>query len=477
MNDQNQQFDLSAEKAVIAACLLSPDSLSVIRDSVKPPHFFDFACRAIYEAACAVDDSGSKIDAITIACAMRSRGTLDSIGGPPALRALFGASPDLSHVADHCAIVSARARQRAIGDVCRKHLATSSGEIKSITEYCEQVEADILAATDPGETSDAPQMISEIIQDILPGITERQDRTRDDQPVGISTGIYELNVALGGGLDPMVYYVGARPGMGKTAFIGSMILSIAKGGVDNYGNPLHDGKAGVLCSFEMPKDQLAMRLLAAESGVPFQSIRAECMRQEQWQSVLDAIERLSNMPISIAYMPGAHMTRIRSTMKREFRRLNLKYGSAPGIGAVDYIGLVKGDRSKGDSRENEIASISRFLTTLPKEFGCPIFGLSQLNRDLEKRPDKRPQMSDLRESGALEQDAYGLWFLYRDWVYNPETADETDVEIIIEKNRNGKPGTVHAKFEGDKMRFVSVNQALYDQCDSISDGIPVSDFL
>lgn len=476
MTESSQPFDRDAENAVIAACLLSPESLPVIRDSLKASHFFDVNCRLIYEAACAVDDSNSKIDAITIACAMRAAGTLESVGDTPALRQLFSASPDLSHVADHCAIVVAKARQRAIAAVCRKHLALSSGEVQSIDLYCEQVEADLLAATDPGDTGDAPQMLCEIIQDVLPGITARQDTERSAAPTGTATGVYELDISIGGGLDNMIYYVGARPAMGKTAFAGSVLLSVARGGVDTHGELLHNGKAGVFISFEMDKEQLCMRLIAAESGVPFAAIKGERMTQKQWSDVLAGIDRLMKMPISIAYMPGAHMSRIKSAARREFRRLKHKFGADPGLIVVDYIGLVRGDKGKGDTRENEIASISRFLMKLPKDFGCPLICLAQLNRELERRPDKRPQLSDLRESGALEQDGYGVWFLYRDWYYHPETADETDVEVIIAKSRNSKPGTVHVRFEGDKMRFVSVNQELYDQCDDLSSGLPLEAF-
>jgi replicative DNA helicase len=404
---------------------------------------------------------------------MRAANTLDSVGGPPALRQLFSASPDLTHITDHCAIVVAKARQRAIYDVCRKHLALASGEIQSIDLYCEQVEADLLAATDPGDTGDAPQMLCEIISDVLPGITARQDSEHVVAPTGTATGVYELDINIGGGLDNMIYYVGARPAMGKSAFAGSVMLSIARGGVDQFGTPLNNGKAGVFVSFEMDKEQLCLRFISAESGVPFAAIKGERMTVEQWSSVLAAIDRLSNMPISICYMPGAHMTRIKSAMRREFRRLKHRFGADPGLGVVDYIGLVRGERSKNDTRENEIASISRFLMKLPKDFECPIICLAQLNRDLERRPDKRPQLADLRESGALEQDGYGVWFLYRDWYYNPETSDENDVEIIIAKSRNSKTGTVHARFEGDKMRFVSVNQALCDQCDDINNGLPL----
>lgn len=476
MSEQTQPFDREAERAVIAAVLLSPESLPVIRDSVGAAQFFDTNCRLIFEAACAVDDSGSKLDAITVSCAMRSKGTLESIGGNAALRELFNASPDLSHVAEHCTIVSAKARQRAVSAVCRKHLSTSCGELESIESYCEEVERDILAATDPGERGDSPQTVGEVLVDILPAITARQDPNNKPSVVGISTGIFELDAAIDGGLDNAVYYVGARPGCGKTSFAASVMLNTARGDKDRDGKLIGNGKAGVFCSFEMPKDQLAMRLLANESGVDYKAIRSQRMDPKQWQMLLAGADRLSRMPISLHYMAGMHMSKIRTTLKREYRRLERKFGAKPGLNAVDYIGLVKGDRPKGDSRENEIASISRFLTRLPKEFNCPTMGLCQLNRDLEKRPNKRPMMSDLRESGALEQDAYGLWFLYRDWIYNPEGGDEKAVELIMAKNRNGTTGTINVRFDGPLTRFSSENQALYDQCDEIDAGIGGEDF-
>jgi replicative DNA helicase len=379
-------------------------------------------------------------------------------------------------VAEHCAIVSNKSRQRAIIAACAKHASAARGELESIEAYCEEIERDILAATDPGERGDSPQTVGEVLGEILPEITARQDPNNKPLVVGVSTGILELDMAIDGGLDNAVYYIGARPAMGKTAMGCSMMLNIARGDKGDDGQPLGNGKAGVFCSFEMPKDQLAMRLLANESGIDFKVIRSQRMDPEQWRLLLAGADRLSRIPISLHYMPGMHMTKIRTTMKREFRRLERKFGAKPGIGVVDYIGLVKGDRPKGDSRENEIASISRYMTKLPKEFKCPIIGLCQLNRDLEKRPNKRPMMSDLRESGALEQDAYGLWFLYRDWVYNPEIGNENNVEIILAKNRNGTTSTVNAKFDGALTRFYSENQALYDQCDEIDAGIGGDDF-
>jgi len=462
MADRLPPCDFEAERAVVSACLLAPDAFAVTRDTLQPNQFFEQRCRLVYEAAIRVDDSGSKVDAVTLACALRDSGRLEQAGGVVSLAELLDASPDLTHIEEHCAIVADKARLRRVIEVCRMHAVTAYGDVGSVDEYCDTVEREILGATDPGTRVDAPQTMRELILQEMPAITARQSpggNTRQ-MHVGTKTGIFELDAKLWGGMDPNLYVVGARPGMGKTAFAGTLALAVAR-----------TGRASVFFSCEMPKEQLAMRFLAAESLVPYRSIRSETLYPEQWNAVLAAADRLSRYPLSIQYKAGVHVSQVRSTFRREFSRLKRTHGAEPGLGVVDYAQLLRGDRPKGASRDEEVGSISRYCMGLPSEFKCPVLLLSQLNRELERRPDKRPQLSDLRESGSLEQDGYGIFFLYRDEQYHPETLDKGEAEIIIAKNRNGETGTVKARFDGPCTRFCSINQDVHDTCDDLDDAI------
>lgn len=452
--------DVAAERAVVAACLLAPDALSVARDSIQVDQFFDPVCRHVFEACCAVDDSGSRIDAVTLATSLRDRGRYDQIGGAVALSRLFEASPDLSHVSDHCDIVAAKARQRAIIGVCRTHLASAHGDVGAIDEYCAQVERDILAATDGGSREDAPQTIGELVRDAMPAIQARQAPGGARKRSGMPSGIRELDDHLWGGFDPYMYILAGRPGMGKTAFAGSVLLSVAS-----------SKKAGVLFSLEMDKEQLAMRLMSNHASVPFKTIRSGQMNQQEWDSFLQSAQYVQSLPISIYYKPGAHVSKIRTTLRREFLRLKREFNADPGMAVIDYAQLVQGNRPRGATREEEVGSVSRACAALPGEFKCPVMLLSQLNRAVETRPNKRPQLSDLRESGSLEQDGYGIMFLYRDDFYNPENGRPGEAEVIVAKNRNGETGTVNVRFDGACTRYVSLHQQMHDDLGDIDSAL------
>lgn len=468
--DKLPPCDIDAERAVVSAALLSADALGIARDVLTADKFFDLSSRLVYEALCRIDDSGSRPDILTVTTALRDTGALDRVGGSSALLGFFDASPDVTNVEAHCEIVADKARLRKIIDICRVHAVAALGDVGDVGEYCERVEREILSATNCESRADAPQTLHDVLKEEMPKITERQRpdwNPRRSEASAFKSGIVELDQKLWGGLDKNLYILAARPGMGKSAFAGTFALNIARGTVAKNGEPVGDGKSVVFFSCEMPKEQLAMRFLSMESLVPYKTIKLEKMAPQEWNAVLAAAERISKYPISLHHEPGAHVQRVKSIFRREFG----KFENEHGLGIIDYIQLLRGDVAKGGNREQEVASISRHCMTMPKELGCPILALSQLNRALEQRPNKRPIMSDLRESGAIEQDAYGIIFLYRDGVYHPETERPDDVEIIIAKNRNGEPGTVIAKFDGPCTRFYSENQDFYDNVDDLDNAI------
>jgi replicative DNA helicase len=473
MADRVPPSDVEAERAVVSACLLVQDSLAIVRDMLKPEQLYDPTCRKVLEAAFAVDDSGARIDAITLSTQMRDNGDLQSIGGTPKLAELFDASPDPTHVSEHAQIVADKYRLRRVAAVCKIHSVASCGDVGPVGNYCDSVEREILDATDPGSRVDAPQTIAEVLKGgLLQEITERQAPGASKTRSGRTTGLYELDALMCGGYDDAFYVVAGRPGSGKSAFVNCQALAIAAPrAITDDGVVLVPGGAVVLFSLEMPKEQIVMRLLAETSLVPYNIIKSEQMNREEWNALLTASDYLAKLPISIQHRPGAHVAQVRSTLRREFSRLKRTHGADPGLGVVDYLQLVGGERPKGATRDEEIGSISRVCMALPAEFKCPILGVAQLNREVEKRPNKRPQLSDLRESGALEQDAYGILFLYRDEYYHEETDAKGIAEVNLAKNRNGKTGTINCKFDGPCVRFSSLTQQLRDDIDEIDAGI------
>ena len=463
MSDRVPPCDIEAERAVVGACLISPESLAIVRDQIRPDQLVDVKSRLVLESVYALDDTGSKVDPVTLMTSMRSSGKLNQIGGSGALVELFSASPDIGNVSEHASIVESKHRLRRIIDTCKVHVVMAYGDIGSIDDYCAKVESDIMNATDPGQRDDGPQTIGEIIRQELPNITDRQSGKVVDAGKKTKTGIFELDQMTKGGLSNNLYVIAGRPGQGKSVLVNTLCLQAAK-----------DGRSSVLESLEMPKDQLGFRLLASASGVPFDVIESERMSEEQWRDVLNASELLSKIPLSIQFRPGAHISQIRSTFRREFARLRRMFGTEPGMCAIDYAQLVEGNRPKGATRDEEVGSITRACMKFPHEFECPCVLLSQLNREIEKRPNKRPQLSDLRESGAIEQDAFAVLGLYRDAYYHPETEDKDSAEIIVMKNRNGSTGTIMSRFDGPTMRFYSyvseMRRATDQMTDDFSDG-------
>jgi replicative DNA helicase len=460
MTDKLPPCDVAAERAVLSACLLSPECLATVRDIIRPEQLFDTTSRMVLESLYSLDDTGSRVDAVTLASTMNASGKLKQIGGASVLVELFNASPDIAHVTEHAAIVESKHRLRSIIDVCRTHLVAAYGEVSNVDDYCAKVESDILRATDPGTRADSPQTLKEIIEVELPNITDRQSGKKVEDTKKVKTRIYELDQFLRGGLTNNLHIIAGRPGQGKSVLANTLCLA----------NAAH-GRSSVLFSLEMPKDQLAMRLLSSASLVPFDVIESEKMHPEQWDSVLSAAEFLADLPMSIQHRPGAHVSQIRATFRREFTRLKRMFGVEPGICAIDYAQLVGGDRAKGASRDEEVGSISRACMRLPHDFNCPCLLLAQLNREVERRPNKRPQLSDLRESGSLEQDAYSVMFLYRDAHYNEACEDKEAADVIFAKNRNGRTGTVSIRFCGPTLRFYSQLSQVSEAADEIGDSL------
>lgn len=435
------QHDLDAEGAVLAAVFEDRAALDEVQEILTGPDFYADANRRIFDAILELVAIGQPPDVVTVAARLREQGRLAQIGGMPYLAQLAGSTPSTANVAAHARIVADKARQRQLVAVCQKHAAEGYGDVGNVSEWAQGLEAQVFSIAQARLEREPAEPMS----DLMPKTVKRmQERKASGVPmVGLETGWVDVTRQIGGWEDCLPYVIAGRPGMGKTAFMLGACINVARPKENAPGDFAFFGSA------EMPKEQLAQRALAAESNVPLQSIRGWDLNQTELNATLLAAENLRKMPLVIDYLPGATVATIRSSIRRASVLMKRK----PRMIAIDYLQILKGERQSGDSRDTEVAGLMRGMVWIAAEFGCPVLVGSQLNRDCEKRPDKRPQLSDLRESGGIEQDAYAVCFFYRDEYYNKRSSDVGVLEAIWAKLRNGATGTVKLHFQGDTTRI------------------------
>ncbi len=447
--------DLDAEAAVLSTLLLSPDHLDAVRDILDPSDFYADANRRIYDAILAVESDGKPVDIRTVVDQLRVSNRLNQIGGTPYLAQLSDATPAVANVEAHAQIVASRARQRRMIELGHKIVAEGYEPIDDVEKWSQAIEHDVFRLNLEGSTRDAGGDLNALAPERINEI--REIRESGGKMPGLETGFSSLTSLLQGYRRGKVYIVAARPGMGKSAFAVNTAVNIAKAGI------VHDEKTGrdvpthavVIISAEMDKQELVDRMLASEGRVVLKNVMAGKLTDQDWALTVEAAETLRKLPIGIVHRAGVTVAEIRSLVRRRFAELRATFGEQLELAAVviDYLQIMGGKRRDSDTRENEVSEISRGVLGIAGEFECAVIALSQLNRSLESRPDKRPQLSDLRESGSIEQDAYGIIFLYRDEYYNKDTMDRGLAEAIVAKHRNGVTGKAILKFTGEYTRF------------------------
>lgn len=456
--------DLDCEAAVISSVLLDPGLLDEVRDVVAAEDYYSDANRRIYSTIEELDAEGTPLDVATVASRLRTRGDLGSIGGAAYLAQLADATPATAHVAAHARVVAYKARQRRIVAVCQAQAAAGRGDVGEVDAWAGEVERAIYEAAGARREPDPAVSADELMRECLDDLGERSRTGR--QLVGIETGWTDLDRTLGGWEDGVGYVIAGRPGMGKSAVMLQACRNVAA-----------RGKLGVFVSLEMPKLQLGQRLLAAEARVDLHRLRAADFRGGEWAQVTDAAERIRTLPLVICDRAGATPPAIRAIVRRELSKARRARADIElGLVAIDYVQLVATDYRKGENREQVVTRIAAdLLRRFPSEFGCPWLVGSQLNRSVESRSrgDRRPQLADLRESGALEQDAYAVIFLYRDEMYNDDSPDKGIVEAIIAKHRNGRTGKVMLKFTAEYTRIDNLAHDEYtDMADDFTERYP-----
>lgn len=450
-------YSLAAEEEVLGAVLFSGRAIAKVGDALKPDHFYDRRHEAIYDAMLDLDSASRPIDIVTVAEAMRRRGTiayLSASGSEAYLAELANKISSAEHIAEHARIVRDKARSRAL--ILRLSEALDEG-------YGQQYEADELYARTMQRLLNADQGSPQgyvhrrrLLHSHLKGLEQRYT-DGGALVTGIPTGILKFDV-MTKGLQPGEFTViGGRPSMGKT----SLAMGWVEHAASSHGSPC------LVFSLEMTANSLLDRSVAAVSGVEGQRISTGRLETKHWRAVTRAYSTMYDAPIAIDAREAPTLAELRAVCKRwrcdpEFFPPQTREGEAPRLGliVIDYLQLMRGGQKARDdgAREREISEISRGLKSLAKELGVAVVALSQLNRGCEARADKRPMTSDLRESGAIEQDGDLIVFVYRDEVYNKETADLGVAELIIGKQRNGPTGTVRVRFDNDLTRFDNLDE-------------------
>jgi len=437
--------NLEAEMSVLGGVLLYHQSFHQIADLVEPQDFYHPAHTAIYQSMVELDADGKPIDPITIAEQMRANDSfakLRAVRGEAYFVELTSAVLTVENIAFHARTVRAKATARRLIETAQEIAARGYGEYGDVDDYLDEAERAIFEIADRTQRQ-GYEPIKKVLNTTIKAVELRYDRKQ--AVTGVPSGYHKLDALTCGFQPSELVIVAARPSMGKTA----LAMNAAENAAIEWSVPV------LVFSLEMSKESLCGRLLCCEARVDSTRLRGGFLDQRDWINLTRAASRISEAPIWIDDSGAPTLLEIRTKCRRW--RADPKIFSAPnqhGLIVIDYLQLIQGRPGGRDhNREREISEISRGLKALAKELRVPVLALSQLNRGVEARADKRPQLSDLRESGAIEQDADLIAFIYRDEVYNKESGDKGVAEIIVGKQRNGPTGMVKLAFLNQYTRF------------------------
>jgi replicative DNA helicase len=460
--------DLGAEAAVLSAVLLESDALDRVLEILRAEHFYLEAHRRIYEACVALSRESKPVDLITVAGWLRDREQLQQVGGATYLAQISDAVPAVAHVQSYARIVREKWRVRQLIAICQRIAAEGYGDVGEVQQFVDGAEQAVYEIARTPESSSVHR-IKPIIRSVFQTIQEHA--ARGERITGYATGFERLDKQMSGLHPGELSIVAARPGMGKTSFVMNVAVNVAAPRtVQDEGDPSGvreiPGWGVAVFSLEMPKEQLASRMLCSEARVDVGKLRQGHMSDRDWGALTQAASFLNPLPIWVDDTAALGVLELRAKVRRlQAECLRGDAGCEKiGMVVVDYLQLMRGSPN-AQSREQEISEISRGLKQLAKELAVPVVALSQLNRAVETRAtkDKRPQLSDLRESGAIEQDADNIIFIYRDDYYNKEESDQKGIaELIVAKQRSGPTGRVRVRFESAYTRFDNLAPGEYE---------------
>ena len=440
---------VEAEQSVLGGIFLEAAAWDKIADLISEQDFYRFEHRLIYRHIARLIDHSRPVDVITVAESLESNAELDKAGGLAYLGSLAQNVPSAANIRRYGEIVRERAIMRRLAEV-GSDIATSAYNPagRDAHQLLDEAESRVFEISEAGERGrqgfvPIPPLLTKVVERIetLYGRDNQSDVT------GVATGFTDLDSKTSGLQPGDLVIVAGRPSMGKTAFALNIAEHVA----------LESAKPVAIFSMEMGGTQLAMRLIGSVGRLNQHTLRTGKLEDDDWPRMTHALGRLNDAPIFIDETAALNSLELRSRARRLHRQ-----NDGLGLIVIDYLQLMSSPSNKAsENRATEISEISRSLKALAKELQVPVMALSQLNRSLEQRPNKRPMMSDLRESGAIEQDADLILFIYRDEVYNPDSPDKGKAEIIIGKQRNGPIGQIMLTFRGEYTRFENYASGQY----------------
>ncbi|QCQ03130.1 replicative DNA helicase [Ligilactobacillus animalis] len=450
LNDSLPPQNIEAEQAVLGAVFLSPDALADAMEFVEAKDFYRRAHQLLFQAMIDLNDDGEAIDVLTVNNRLEMNNQLDDVGGVAYIAELASSVPTAANVGYYAKLVAEKAVLRRVIAAATNIITQAKEQDEPVADLLESAERQIMEVAE-NRTQSGFKEISKVLTDSLDEIDKLSQQ--DEDITGLATGYKDFDHMTAGLQPDNLIILAARPAVGKTAFA----LNIAQ----NIGTSTD--KTIALFSLEMSAESLVNRMLCAEGSISANHLRTGQLDEQEWANLIVAVGTLSKTSIYIDDTPGIKMSEIRA----KSRRLAKEKGDL-GLIVIDYLQLIEG--SNKESRQQEVSEISRQLKKLSKELSVPIIALSQLSRGVEQRQDKRPVLSDIRESGSIEQDADIVAFLYRDDYYEradgddddtdndgqPENQDVGEVELIIEKNRAGARGTVKLLFIKSYNKFANI---------------------
>ncbi|MCR4625645.1 MAG: replicative DNA helicase [Lachnospiraceae bacterium] len=440
-----QPNDAMAEQAVVGAMIKDNEMIPVASEIVTSDDFYSPKYGIIYEVILEMNDAGSSVDILTLRDKLKEKNVPEEYASLETLRDLLMSVPTAANIRNYARIVAKNSTLRKLikaADEISEECYSDGNTLEEILDHSEKRIYDISQKQRSGDYVSIKDTIMQVLNTI-----EKASK-QSGAVTGISTGFYDLDYKTAGFQKSDLLLLAARPSMGKTA----LALNIAEHVVVKERIPT------AFFSLEMSREQLANRLLSMNSKINAQSIRTGNLKPNEWGELVESARILGESTLIIDDTPGISVREMRSKCRK------LKMEKGLGFIIVDYLQLMTAGGKGSESRQQEISEISRSLKALAREIECPVLALSQLSRDVEKRDNKRPQLSDLRESGAIEQDADVVMFIYRDEYYNKESPDKGKAEVIIGKQRNGPTGTITLGAQLEYTRFTNLQREKnYDQ--------------
>lgn len=422
--------NLEAEESVLGSTMLSPEAIASVVEIIRAEDFYRPAHQRIYESVLGIYGRGEPVDAITVVEDLRRRQILEGVGGPLYVYNLVESVPTPASAGYYARIVSDNALLRRLIEAASQIMARAYAVPEDPRKAADEAEGLVYAVSRQRE-QDQVVSVRELVDESMEALEHIHQR--DSRFAGLQTGCQDLDELTSGLQKGNLIVIAARPGVGKSSFVTNMARNVAVGDGAGGGAPV------MMFSLEMSRFEIGMRLLCGEARVAWDRVRSGRVATEEWTKIAEAAEVLHDAPLYIVDSGNVTIVDIRAKARRQ-------RSSREGLGLiiVDYLQLMSG-HMRSESRQQEIAEISRSLKLLAKELDIPVIAVSQLNRDPERRQDKRPQLSDLRESGAIEQDADIVMFIHRDDA-DDDPAKKGKADIIVAKHRNGPTATIPLTF-------------------------------